>query len=76
MKTYLAEKEIYYRQRRFREKWEEVPEGVMEKSLGLLKELGKIDTIEARALRDDIMVMCTGEDISFPTMEDYFQQVR
>ena len=73
MKKYLAEKEIYYRQRRFREKWEKVPEGVVEKSLGLLKELGKVDTIEARALRDDILVMCTGEDRTFPTLQEYIE---
>lgn len=74
MKKYLAEKEVYYRQRRFREKWEEVPEGVMEKSLGLLKELGKVDTVEARALRDDILVMCTGEDMAFPGLEEYIEK--
>lgn len=74
MKKYLAEKEVYYRQRRFREKWEEVPEGVLEKSLGLLKELGKVDTVEARALRDDILVMCTGEDMAFPALEEYIEK--
>lgn len=74
MKKYLAEKEVYYRQRRFREKWEEVPEGVMEKSLGLLKELGKVETVEARALRDDILAMCTGEDMAFPPLEEYIEK--
>ena len=49
MKKYTAEKEVYYRQRRFREKWEDVSEEIQEKTLGLLKELGKVDTVEARA---------------------------
>lgn len=74
MKKYTAEKEVYYRQRRFREKWEDVSEGIQEKTLGLLKELGKVDTVEARALRDDLMVMCTGEAISFPTLEEYIRK--
>ncbi len=74
MKKYIAEKEVYYRQRRFREKWETVSEGLMEKSLGLLKELGKVDTVEARALRDDLLVMCTGEEVSFPTLEEYIRK--
>lgn len=74
MKKYTAEKEVYYRQRRFREKWETVSEGIKEKSLGLLKELGKVDTVEARALRDDLLVMCTGEDVAFPTLEEYIKK--
>lgn len=74
MKKYTAEKEVYYRQRRFREKWEDVSEEIQEKTLGLLKELGKVDTVEARALRDDLMVMCTGEAISFPTLEEYIRK--
>lgn len=60
MKKYTSEKEVYYRLRRFREKWDDVSEGIQEKSLSLLKELGKVDTVEARALRDDLLVMCTG----------------
>ena len=47
---------------------------IQEKTLGLLKELGKVDTVEARALRDDLMVMCTGEAISFPTLEEYIRK--
>lgn len=74
MKKYMAEKEVYYRQRRFREKWEDVSEGIQEKTLGLLKELGKVDTVEARALRDDLLVMCTGEAIAFPTLEEYIRK--
>lgn len=74
MKKYMAEKEVYYRQRRFRERWEDVSEGLQEKSLGLVKELGKIETIEARALRDDILVICTGKDMTFPTLEEYMQK--
>ena len=74
MKKYTAEKEVYYRQRRFREKWEDVSVGIQEKSLGLLKELGKVDTVEARALRDDLLVMCTGEAMVFPTLEEYIQK--
>lgn len=38
MKKYTAEK-VYYRQRRFREKWEDVSEEIQEKGLGLLKSL-------------------------------------
>ena len=34
----------------------------------------KLDTVEARALRDDLMVMCTGEAISFPTLEEYVRK--
>ena len=74
MKKYTAEKEVYYRQRRFREKWKDVSEEIQKKTLGLLKELGKVDTVEARALRDDLMVMCTGEAISFPTLEEYIRK--
>ena len=74
MKKYTAEKEVYYRLRRFREKWDDVSEGIQEKSLGLLKELGKVDTVEARALRDDLLVMCTGEAMVFPTLEEYIQK--
>ena len=74
MKKYTAEKEVYYRLRRFREKWDDVSEGIQEKSLGLLKELGKVDTVEARALRDDLLVMCTGEAMAFPTLEEYIQK--
>lgn len=64
----------YYRLRRFREKWDDVSEGIQEKSLSLLKELGKVDTVEARALRDDLLVMCTGEAMAFPTLEEYIQK--
>ena len=70
MKKYTSEKEVYYRLRRFREKWDDVSEG----SLSLLKELGKVDTVEARALRDDLLVMCTGEAMAFPTLEEYIQK--
>ena len=74
MKKYTSEKEVYYRLRRFREKWDDVSEGIQEKSLSLLKELGKVDTVEARALRDDLLVMCTGEAMAFPTLEEYIQK--
>ena len=74
MKKYTAEKEVYYRLRRFREKWDDVSEAIQEKSLGLLKELGKVDTVEAMALRDDLLVMCTGEATAFPTLEEYIQK--
>ena len=40
----------------------------------MLKELGKVDTVEARALRDDLLVMCTGEAMAFPTLEEYIQK--
>ena len=71
---YTSEKEVYYRLRRFREKWDDVSEGIQEKSLSLLKELGKVDTVEARALRDDLLVMCTGEAMAFPNLEEYIQK--
>ena len=74
MKKYTSEKEVYYRLRRFREKWDDVSEGIQEKTLGLLKELGKVDTVEAMALRDDLLVMCTGEAMAFPTLEEYIQK--
>ena len=74
MKKYTSEKEVYYRLRRFREKWDDVSEGIQEKSLSLLKELGKVDTVEARALRDDLLVMCTGEAMAFLTLEEYIQK--
>ena len=48
--------------------------GFRKKSLSLLKELGKVDTVEARALRDDLLVMCTGEAMAFPTLEEYIQK--
>ena len=38
----------------------------------LLKERGKL--VEARALRDDLLVMCTGEAMVFPTLEEYIQK--
>lgn len=33
-----------------------------------------MDTVEARALRDDLLVMCTGEAMAFPTLEEYIQK--
>ncbi len=74
MKKYTAEKEVYYRQRRFREKWEDVSEEIQKKTLGLLKELGKVRYSRSKSTRDDLMVMCTGEAISFPTLEKYFRK--
>ena len=47
------------------EKWDEVPENLLEKSKELLLELEKINSMEAKALRDDIHVICTGKDTIF-----------
>ena len=74
MKTYLSDKELYCRYRRFHEKWDEVPENLLEKSKELLLELEKINSMEAKALRDDIHVICTGKDTIFPTPEEYLEQ--
>ena len=65
MKTYLSDKELYCRYRRFHEKWDEVPGNLLEKSKELLLELEKINSMEAKALRDDIHVICTGKDTIF-----------
>lgn len=74
MKAYLADKELYCRYRRFHEKWDEVPNGLIEKSKALIRELEKVNSMEAKALRDDIHVICTGEDTVFPTPEEYIEQ--
>ena len=74
MKTYLSDKELYCRYRRFHEKWDEVPENLLEKSKELLLELEKINSMEAKALRDDIHVICTGKDTIFPTPKEYLEQ--
>lgn len=74
MKTYLSDKELYCRYRRFHEKWDEVPGNLLEKSKELLLELEKINSMEAKALRDDIHVICTGKDTIFPTPEEYLEQ--
>lgn len=74
MKVYLADKELYCRYRRFHEKWDEVPSGLIEKSKALIQELAKVNSMEAKALHDDIHVICTGEDTTFPTPEEYIEQ--
>lgn len=73
MKTYLADKELYCRYRRFHEKWEAVPQSLIEKGKELIRELENVDLMEAKALHDDIHVICTGEDITFPTPEEYIR---
>ena len=45
MKTYLSDKELYCRYRRFHEKWYEVHGNLIEKSKELLFELEKINYI-------------------------------
>lgn len=74
MKMYLADKELYCRYRRFHEKWDEVPNALIEKSKALIQELAKVNSMEAKALHDDIHVICTGEDTTFPTPEEYIEQ--
>lgn len=73
MKYYLADKETYCRYRRFHEKWENVPDGLIKKGQQMLTELEKVDSMEARALKDDIRVICTGEDTTFPLLEEYIE---
>lgn len=73
MKRYLADKEAYCRSRRFREPWIESNERLKEKGAELLAELEKIGTMEALALRDDILVASTGKEILFPSPEEYIE---
>ena len=39
MKKYTSEKEVYYRLRRFREKWDDVSEGIQEKNQLIWREV-------------------------------------
>lgn len=71
LKMYLEDKETYCRYRRFHEKWEHVPKQLVKKGQQMLEELEHLDSMEARALRDDIQVICTGEDETFPLLEEY-----
>ena len=49
---------MYYEQRRFREKWEDVSEEIQEKDAwSAERKAWKVDTVEARALRNDLMVI-------------------
>ncbi len=73
LKMYLEDKESYCRYRRFHEKWEGVSDELLKKSQLMLAELEKIDSMEARALQDDIKVICTGEDTAFPLLEEYIE---
>ena len=75
MRSYLTDKELYCRCRRFHEKWDNVPESLLEKSREVMAELGQLETMEAKALRDDILAVCTGEDQVFPTLEEYIEQM-
>ena len=75
MRSYLADKELYCRCRRFHEKWDNVPESLLEKSREVMAELGQLETMEAKALRDDMLAVCTGEDQVFPTLEEYIEQM-
>ena len=71
MRSYLADKELYCRCRRFHEKWDNVPESLLKKSQDVMQELEHMESMEAKALRDDMLAVCTGEDLSFPTLEEY-----
>ena len=75
MKMYLADKEAYYRYRRFHEKWESVSPELFRESQRMLAELDKMDSMEAQALKDDIRVICTGEDTGFPLLEEYIERI-
>lgn len=75
MRSYLTDKELYCRCRRFHEKWNNVPESLLEKSREVMAELGQLETMEAKALQDDMLAMCTGEDLIFPTLEEYIEQM-
>ena len=75
MRSYLADKELYCRCRRFHEKWDNVPESLLKKSQDVMQELEHMESMEAKALRDDMLAVCTGEDQVFPTLEEYIEQM-
>ena len=75
MRSYLADKELYCRCRRFHEKWDNVPESLLKKSQDVMQELEYMESMEAKALRDDMLAVCTGEDQVFPTLEEYIEQM-
>ena len=52
------------------------PEAVVRKSGELINELEKSGMMEARALLDDLRVICTGEDSSFEEPEEYMERMK
>ena len=40
-----------------------------------MQELEHMESMEAKALRDDMLAVCTGEDLSFPTLRNIYLQV-
>lgn len=76
LRQYMKEKELYYRYRRFHEKWDGISEAVVRKSRELINELEKSGMMEARALLDDLRVICTGEDSSFEEPEEYMERMK
>ena len=67
---------LYCRYRRFHEKWDGISEAVVRKSRELINELEKSGMMEARALLDDLRVICTGEDSSFEEPEEYMERMK
>ena len=54
---------------------ENVPESLLKKSQDVMQELEYMESMEAKALRDDMLAVCTGEDQVFPTLEEYIEQM-
>lgn len=75
LRQYMKEKELYCRYRRFRERPEHLSEAILEKSRQLMQELENSEQPELRALRDDLRVLCTGEDVVFPEPEVYIRKI-
>lgn len=73
MRMYLHDKELYYRNRRFRDQWIDIPPRIGEAGKNFLEALECLDTMEAMALHDDIQVICTGKNQSFPSAEEYIR---
>ena len=74
LRQYMKEKEIYYRYRRFHEKWEGIFDEVLIKCNALMQELENVESMEARALKDDLHVIATGEDAAFEELEVFFEK--
>lgn len=74
MKEYLTDKELYCRNRRLREQWSEIPDSVKEQGRLFMKELKAVETMEAKAMYDDIRVALTGVNPTFPSAEQYIQK--
>ena len=74
LRQYMKEKEIYYRYRRFQEKWEGISDEVLIKCNALMQELENVESMEARALKDDLHVIAIGEDAAFEELEVFFEK--